>query len=89
MERLYKEYGVRRMTIQRGGTLNAEFVRRGLVDHISLVIAPVMVGGKNTSTIMDGESLHKPSEISKLKALRLRAVKKLKHSYLHLYYDVA
>jgi 2,5-diamino-6-(ribosylamino)-4(3H)-pyrimidinone 5'-phosphate reductase len=88
MHRLRSECDVRRVTIQTGGTLNAEFVRQGFIDHVSLVIAPVMVGGKDTSTIMDGTSLHKPSELFRLKALKLRSVTKLKHSYLHLYYDL-
>jgi 2,5-diamino-6-(ribosylamino)-4(3H)-pyrimidinone 5'-phosphate reductase len=88
MQKLKEEYGIHRITLQTGGTLNAEFVRMGLVDHISIVVAPIMVGGRNTSSVMDGESLHRPSELSKLKALKLRGVKKLKNSYLHVRYDV-
>ncbi|MGB7957508.1 MAG: dihydrofolate reductase family protein [Minisyncoccia bacterium] len=88
MARMKRDYGAKRITIQTGGTLNAEFIRRGLVDRISFVIAPVLVGGKSTATAMDGESLRRTSELFKLKALKLRKVKKLKHSYLHLQYDV-
>lgn len=88
MVQLKKECGAKRITIQTGGTLNAEFIRNGLVDHISFVVAPIMVGGKHTATAMDGESLHRQSELFKLKALKLRSAKKLKNSYLHLRYDV-
>jgi riboflavin biosynthesis pyrimidine reductase len=35
------------MTIQSGGTLNAKWVRLGLVDEVSVVIAPLLVGGKD------------------------------------------
>ncbi len=81
-------YGAKRITIQSGGTLNAEFIRNSLVDYISLVIAPVMIGGKDTTSLMDGESLHLKDELFKLKPLELQSVKKLKDSYLHLVYKV-
>ena len=77
-----------RLTIQTGGTLNTLLLRKGLIDHISLVIAPVLIGGKDTATILDGESLHTPNELSKIKALKLIKCDLLKNSYLHLQYDV-
>ncbi len=86
--KLKSEYGVDRLTIQSGGTLNAEFIRNGLVDYVSLVIAPAMIGGKNTSTLMDGESLHTVGELNKIKALELEEVTKLNNSYIHLRYKV-
>jgi len=88
MKKLKQEYGVDRLTVQTGGTLNTIFVREGLIDHISLVIAPVLVGGKNTSTIMDNEAIHKQSELFNLKALKLKECKQLENSYIHLFYDV-
>jgi 2,5-diamino-6-(ribosylamino)-4(3H)-pyrimidinone 5'-phosphate reductase len=86
--KLKNDYGAERVTIQTGGTLNSEFIRTGLVDYVSIVIAPVMIGGKNTSSLMDGESLHSVDELFKLKALELESVNKLKNSYLHLVYKV-
>jgi len=83
-----KKYGAHRVTIQTGGSLNAEFIRNGLVDHISFVVAPIMVGGKDTATAMDGESLKKQSELLKLRPLKLRKITKLNNSYVHLEYDV-
>ena len=88
MGRLKKDHGVDRVTIQTGGTLNAVFIRQGLVDYLSLVVAPLLVGGKTTPTLMDGESLHSQSELFNLKALRLEKCEQLKDSYLHLRYRV-
>jgi len=88
MQKLKQEYSVGRLTVQTGGTLNTIFVREGLIDHLSIVVAPVLVGGKETSTLMDNESLHSQSELFKLKALKLKDCKKLKNSYVHLLYDV-
>ena len=88
LKRLKEDYGVKRITIQTGGTMNASWVREGLIDRILLVVAPAMVGGKDTATLMDGESLHSPAELSKIKALKLVKAKPLKNSYLMLEYKV-
>ena len=86
--KLKNDFGAEGVTIQTGGILNAEFLRGGLVDYISLVVAPVMIGGNDTATLMDGESLHSETELFKIKALRLEEIKKLENSYLHLIYKV-
>ncbi|MDD2326137.1 MAG: dihydrofolate reductase family protein [Alphaproteobacteria bacterium] len=86
--KLKNDYGVNKLTVQSGGTLNTQFVRQGLIDHISIVIAPALIGGTNTPTLMDGESLHNLADLHKVRALKLKACNKLDHSYLNLQYDV-
>ncbi len=86
--KLKQDFGAKRLTIQSGGTLNATLVREGLVDRLWLVVAPALIGGKNTSTIMDGESLHSPKELGKIKALKFVKATPLKNSYLLLEYRV-
>ncbi len=88
LKKLKNEYGVDRITIQTGGTMNASWVREGLIDRLLLVVAPAMVGGKNTPTLMDGESLHSEDELFKVKSLELVQVKPLENSYLLLEYTV-
>lgn len=87
-KRLKKDYGAKQITVQSGGTLNTTLVRNGLIDRVLLVVAPALIGGKNTSTIMDGESLHATNELSKIKTLELVQAKPLKNSYLLLEYKV-
>lgn len=86
--RLKQEYCVDRITIQTGGTLNSVLLRKGLIDHVSIVIAPVLIGGENTSTLIDGESLHITEDLKHVKALKLIKCDVLNDSYIHLYYDV-
>ncbi len=88
LKKLKQDYGVERITIQTGGTMNASWIREGLIDRLLLVVAPAMVGGKDTSTLMDGESLHTPDELSKIKSLELIQAKPLENSYLLLEYKV-
>ena len=86
--KISKQFGAERMTIQSGGTLNTTLVREGLIDRILLVIAPALIGGKNTSTLMDGESLHSSTQLNKIKILKLVQAKPLEDSYLLLEYTV-
>jgi 2,5-diamino-6-(ribosylamino)-4(3H)-pyrimidinone 5'-phosphate reductase len=81
-------YGIERMTIQTGGTLNAEFVRLGLIDYLSLVVAPCLIGGSHTQSLIGGESLHSPADLIHVKALELLDAQQLHHSYVHLRYKV-
>jgi len=64
------------------------FFRNGLVDHVSVVVAPLIVGGKDTSSLVDGFSLTEQSQLHMLKALKLKECKRLEDSYVLLEYDV-
>ena len=87
-DRLGEKWGMERMTIQSGGTMNAHLLRLGLIDHVSVVVAPVLIGGKDTPTLVDGESLHSVADLHNVRPLVLRSCTQLEHSYLHLQYDV-
>jgi len=76
------------ITIQSGGTLNAVLLREGLIDYVSIVIAPCLIGGKDTPTIIDGASFSMQHELQKIKTLELEACKILENSYVHLKYKV-
>ena len=86
--RFKKDYGIKRVTIQTGGTLNATLLRLKLIDRVSILIAPCLVGGKNTPSLIDGESLHAEKDLPQIKALELISCKKLKNNYLHVIYKV-
>ncbi len=87
-QRLKESYKINKLTIQTGGTLNAIFLREKLIDQIAIVIAPILIGGKDTPTLIDGNSLTSTKELNLVKALKLIEVKKLKNSYLLLKYTV-
>ena len=88
LTKLKAEYGCERMTIQTGGTLNGLFLREKLIDYIDIVVAPVLIGGKDTATLIDGQSLLSESELSKLGVLKLQECVVLENSYLRLRYEV-
>ena len=88
LEKLKKDFGCERLTVQSGGTLNAIFLREKLFDYIDIVVAPVLIGGKDTSTLIDGQSLVSEEELSGLGALKLAECSILEDSYLRLRYQV-
>ncbi len=85
---LRSEYGCERITVQTGGTLNGLFLREKLLDYIDVVVAPVLIGGKDTSTLIDGKSLLSENELSGLGVLKLQECIVLENSYLRLRYKV-
>ena len=88
LTKLKSEYSCERLTIQTGGTLNGLFLREKLIDYIDIVVAPVLIGGKDTSTLIDGKSLLSESELSRLGVLKLQKCIVLEDSYLRLRYKV-
>ena len=88
LTKLKSEYGCKRITIQSGGTLNGLFLREKLFDYVDIVVAPVLIGGRDTSTLIDGKSLLSQTELSKLGVLKLQECVVLENSYLRLRYEV-
>ena len=88
LEDLYSKYNAERLTIQSGGTLNGLFVRNKLIDYVNIVIAPILVGGKDVPSLVDGEAIKDESELNKLLPLELLECNKLENSYIELKYKV-
>jgi 2,5-diamino-6-(ribosylamino)-4(3H)-pyrimidinone 5'-phosphate reductase len=86
--KISRDFGAERMTVQSGGTLNSILIRKKLIDRVLIVVAPALVGGRHTSTLMDGESLHSPDELGEISSLELVEARPLENSYLLLDYRV-
>jgi 2,5-diamino-6-(ribosylamino)-4(3H)-pyrimidinone 5'-phosphate reductase len=85
---LKSKYGAENCTIQSGGMMNGFLLREKLIDFVNIVIAPVLVGGKDTPTLIDGQSLTSVDELDKLGILKLLECKVLDDSYINLRYEV-
>ena len=88
LESLATDFACDRITVQSGGTLNSLFLCEDLIDFVDIVMAPVLVGGKDTSTLIDGKSLTAREELSRLSVLKLQDCTVLENSYLRLRYEV-
>lgn len=88
LTQLKSDFGCERLTIQSGGTVNGLFLREKLIDFVDIVVAPVLIGGKETSTLVDGNALTTQKELSKLSALKLTECVPLQDSYVRMRYQV-
>ena len=85
---LKEQFGCDRLTIQSGGTVNALFLREKLFNFVDVVVASVLIGVKDTTTLIDGHSLQSRDELNQLGVLRLIEATPLQDSYLRLRYQV-
>lgn len=85
---LEEDYGCKRLTIQSGGTLNGLFLRNKLIDYVDIVVAPILIGGKDTATLIDGISITSVDDLSLLGVLQLEKCEVLNESYIRLRYKV-
>jgi 2,5-diamino-6-(ribosylamino)-4(3H)-pyrimidinone 5'-phosphate reductase len=74
--------GVRRLMVEGGGTLNFELLRLGLVDELTLYIAPLVFGGGSAPTPAAGSGLAREEAIP----LELAEVEKWEDGGVLLHY---
>jgi 2,5-diamino-6-(ribosylamino)-4(3H)-pyrimidinone 5'-phosphate reductase len=58
-----KQIGVERLMIEGGGTLNFELLRLGLVDEVTVYVAPMIFGGATAPTLAAGAGLERSEAI--------------------------
>ena len=63
-------------------------LREKLFDYVDIVVAPILIGGKDTSTLIDGQSLVDKADLNKLGVLQLEDCSALEDSYIRLRYKV-
>ena len=52
-----KKLGINRLMVEGGATLNFELLRLGLVDELTIFVAPMIFGGENAPTTAAGSGL--------------------------------
>jgi len=52
---LEERYAVRSIMLEGGGSLNWSLVSQGFVDELEIMILPVIFGGRDTPSLVDGE----------------------------------
>ncbi|MFZ3579494.1 RibD family protein [Virgibacillus sp. DJP39] len=73
LQKLY-DRGFRKVGLSGGGSINGAFLRQGLIDEISLVLAPLAIGGKNTPSVFDCKNLSDLEGVTKLELLNTKSV---------------
>jgi 2,5-diamino-6-(ribosylamino)-4(3H)-pyrimidinone 5'-phosphate reductase len=57
LEELYSRYAIKLIRVDSGGTLNGLLLRQGLVNEVSILIYPSLVGGEKASSIFRAQDL--------------------------------
>ncbi|WP_405269451.1 2,5-diamino-6-(ribosylamino)-4(3H)-pyrimidinone 5'-phosphate reductase [Methanobrevibacter sp.] len=63
------EEGIDKLMIEGGSTLNFSMIKAGLIDEISICVAPMIVGGANAKTFFDGEGFDTMDEAVRLELI--------------------
>lgn len=58
------EIGVKRLMVEGGGTINFELLRLGLIDELTIYIAPIILGGEHAPTLASGLGLARSEAIA-------------------------
>ncbi|ESY71966.1 RibD family protein [Mesorhizobium sp. M0051] len=85
VEVLCREFGIRRLLLEGGAGINGSFLAAGLVDELSLLVAPALDGrAANQGFVEFGES-----GLAGKMQLSLTSCEALAHGLVHLRYAVA
>lgn len=84
MDVLYTDFGVRRLAVTGGGHVNGSFLEKGLIDEVSIMIAPGIDGRSGMTAVFDGIS---PDHNGPTK-LRLEKLEQLHDGIVWLRYKV-
>jgi 2,5-diamino-6-(ribosylamino)-4(3H)-pyrimidinone 5'-phosphate reductase len=85
LEELNSRYGVKLILLDSGGTLNGILLREGLVDEVSILISPFLIGGTSLRSIFRARDLTSVEGVIRLKLLN---VEKMKDDIIWLRYKV-
>ena len=84
LEALSSRYGIKTVRVESGGTLNAVLLQQGLVDEVSLLMHPVLIGGMSPHTVYRTLDLTATASIE----MKLLGCQMLDETYAWLRYKV-
>lgn len=71
---LATQYGLRMVRVDSGGQLNGVLLRAGLVDEVSVLISPHLVGGSTARSMFRAPDLTSPEDVISLRLTHLEQV---------------
>ena len=84
MDTLGGEFGVKRLAVLGGGLINGGFLAAGLIDEVSLLLAPGIDGREGWRTMFDGIS----DQTKMPTKLKLQSVERLENDILWIKYEL-
>lgn len=75
LEELNARFGIRTLRVDSGGVLNGVLLRAGLVDEVSVLLFPTLVGGTSPKTFYVAPDVTGPEQVLRLKLLHHEQVR--------------
>jgi riboflavin biosynthesis pyrimidine reductase len=66
LRRLRSKFGIKKLLLEGGGRINGAFLKAGLIDELSLLLAPVADGTNGAATLFDAGEERRPAAGLKL-----------------------
>lgn len=88
LEKIRAVFGVRTLMLEGGGGINGSMLRAGLLDEISLLVAPVADGEVGRASVFDVKAQGEASFPHRERALVLRSVEQRSDNMLWLRYEI-
>ena len=85
LDKLGTTFGIKRLLLEGGGRINGSFLAAGLLDEVSLLVAPAVDGRIGEPALFD----HEDDGAAKRLALTLRSAEQMDGGVVWLRYDVA
>lgn len=75
LEKLVEEHGVKVVRVDAGGALNGALLRAGLVDEVSVMVQPQLIGGTSPSSMFLAADLEAGASATKAELISSRKLK--------------
>jgi 2,5-diamino-6-(ribosylamino)-4(3H)-pyrimidinone 5'-phosphate reductase len=85
LEEVNSKYGIEHIRVDSGGTLNGVLLRAGLVDEVSLLVHPYLVGGMSPRSMFRASDLQSDQGVINLHLVKVNIVEK---DYAWMHYEV-
>lgn len=86
LEKLNQHFHTQKVRVDSGGILNGVFLREGLVNEVSVIISPSLVGGLTPKTMYVAPDLESEEGVIGLKLIHVEAIRQ---RYVWLRYEVS
>jgi len=73
LQRLRSRFGIKKLLLEGGGKINGTFLEAGVIDELSILIAPVADGSTGTPALFDAGAKRGPARTLKLMSVEKRA----------------
>ncbi len=83
-ERLESKFGIKKVLVEGGGEINWSIIKNNLFDILIVTVSPMIIGGRNTITLVEGKGYDLIKNCPKLK---LSKISKRDNGEITLYYN--